>query len=390
MIISTRQPKGQIIFPAMFRPSHELVTELDNYYLQYFRAFGNHGFIGVHYSERRILPVRIFARQRNDLVDISIATRFAILALTSYRKSSGLAIEDTTKYLSKCYEAMQRSISDGPSIELVYSSYTVCILSAMMQDRNSLLVHIRGFCETIKSLKSSRRTIQKWEWNWMEVLQLNLLISTCSQALEVNGVTYALAHESILELWQEPRGYGLGVEEGELVLGKVLLHIAFHLQYYLVLLNSSSKNVQLSQFNFKESGTAIQKVMRKLTSLLSLLGEALSRVDDKFLMGFQRWHQFLCQGTTEGPTSMGITSLFLRQFPNHQVRTSILWNFYIFRKEFPFALEEYAIQTLYQASVPTVEQLERCEPHGIEVWLVLQDSEFSSSQHIKGLCTHIV
>ena len=370
----------QAICRAVSRPSHEIVTDLDNDYLQFFITFGNDNFIGVHYGPGQgVLPVTILPRQRGDLVELSLPTRYAVLALTSYKKSCGLRMEHTAKYIERCHEWIKRSISDGPSIELVYSSYTICVLAAIVRDRRSLLCHLQGFCAAIRALKR-KHAIQEWEWKWVEVLQLNLFISTCAQILEDDGMTYAMAHENIiLALWQEPQlqYYGSGIPNvWEQNLVELLLHIAFHLQQYLLLLNSSSRHVHLTRFE----NSTIPKVLSKLTGFLRLLKEAFSPVDNNFVIDFQRWHQVLYQKFPHAPAAPGTPNYFSRY---NQVRP-FLWNFYIFRREFPFTLEEYATNTLYEASVSSLEQLEGRRPDGVEIWLFVQDLVFTSGTEPRG------
>lgn len=387
MVSTNRAGSNRIIFRAVSRPSHEIVTELDSYYLQYFLAFAGPFSLAEISCKGQTTVRNIIPRQRTALVELSNATRFSLLAYAAYINFSDPELGHTRKYLSNCYKAMQRSISDGPSIELVYSSYIVCSLSAWMDDRHSFLIHVRGFCETIISLKRSKQKVPNWEWRWVEDLSLDLLIrmkDMLSSTFVVEDVGYALkiitAFEGIQTLWQEFHRpcSGNDLEDARRVLFKLYIYIAIQVDYYLFLLNASSKDVQC-----KKLETTTEGVLRNLTSLLSLLLEPLSRIDDQFLIKFHRWQLFRCHSTSS-----------IMESPNTSLNCSFLesaicshcfwmgWNYYGWRPIIDFALGDYAIKCLYEASISSLE--EDCGPSGIEVWLFLVDCELSSGYN-KGL-----
>src|SRR5438045_610719 len=108
--------QNQIVFRPISRSDDDIVTQLDDLYLQYFQEKKAWGcWIPLSMGGENI-GIVIIPKQRTELMISSEATRCAILAFASFRKSGSQHNHHTMKYLGRCYKSVRQSLSSCPSL----------------------------------------------------------------------------------------------------------------------------------------------------------------------------------------------------------------------------------------------------------------------------------
>ena len=175
-----RRPEDQRMHPLILslgrplsRPDDEIITPLDDLYLQYFCENCNILLWRILSLRGEYIPFAVIPKERSALMISSKATRCAISAFASFTKSGILSTEHTMQYLGRCYKYMREAISSPPSLDLIYACYVIFLLSNRMTESiDTICIHFYGLLEVIKYLQRSSSEIPKWEWRRIEVIQL--------------------------------------------------------------------------------------------------------------------------------------------------------------------------------------------------------------------------
>lgn len=298
------------------KPKDQVVTSLDDLYLQYFsekRCRCTHSLVS---AAGEIVGLAVIPKRRSCLLVSAQALRYAVMGFGSHMKSGNQSGEHTILYLGRCYEHIHRAIFHSPTVELIYVCYTLFRLALFMDESiETIFIHLSGFHAVRQYLKSNPCSVEEWEWNWMEALWLDALVNLSYKLDNRNISVFSQTIKEVCGMLDE-----LNNENDQAVLNletphsrrfQLQIYIQYYFTYYVLLVSGVLED---------ETNQATRETTDTLASLTKRFVEFLPQYNDQLPGCLQKLAQTELGDNLQSsiPTSplsnFDFTSLFLYSF----------------------------------------------------------------------------